>query len=199
MKGELTNRQKKVLDVIREHIQQYGYPPTQEEIAVALDIEWTRAVEKHLQALEKKGYIRKDKGARAIRLLSQNKAVPIPLIGTIAAGGPIIAEEHIERFIALDAELLPGAECFFLRVQGDSMRGAGILNDDLVLVKSQAVGERGDILAFLLEGAVTVKYFFPEEKRIILRPANPSYHDIVVEEEAEVRVLGKVIASLRCY
>ena len=199
IKEKLTGRQEKVLGVIRGHLHQYGYPPTQEEIATALGLEWTRAVEKHLQALERKGYIRKGKGARAIKLLSERGSALIPLIGTIAAGRPIIAEEYIEKFIALDEEFVPKGVCFLLRVEGDSMQGAGILHNDLVLVKSQEVAEKGEIVAFLLEEAVTVKYFFPEQNRIILRPANPSYHDIIVEEQTDSKILGKIVASLRCY
>jgi len=200
MKGSLTERQAKVLRFIRDYLGEYGYPPTQQEIANALGIEWIRAVEKHLKALEKKGYIKKEKGARTIQVLHYGKGTSIPLLGTIAAGNPILAEENIERFIILDETIVPkGGTFFLLRVEGESMKDAGILPHDLVLVRSQNLAEKGEIVAFLIEDEVTIKYFFPQQERIMLKPANPEYQPIVVKEGTQATILGKVVAVVRLY
>ncbi|MBE0478968.1 transcriptional repressor LexA [Candidatus Aerophobetes bacterium] len=199
MADRLTTRQKKLLEFIQDYLHEYGYPPTQEEMAKELKIEWTRAVEKHLQALEKKGYLKRGKGARCIRLATHTRGLSIPILGTISAGSPIVADENIEGFINLDERVVPKGTCFFLNVEGDSMKDAGILDKDLVLVRCQEVAEKGDIVAFLSADGVTIKYFFPEEGAIILKPANPEYEPIIIQEDSQAKILGKVVAVLRFY
>jgi len=199
MKSRLTARQAQVLAIIHDYQSRHGYPPTQEEIADALGLSWTRAVEKHLQALERKGYLKRGRGARTIHVQTRSRGIPVPLLGTIAAGKPLLAEEHTERFIALDESLVPSGTCFLLRVEGESMRDAGIKDDDLVLVRSQPVAERGEIVAMLLGDEVTVKYFMPEAGRIVLMPANPAYAPITVDQDTAATVLGKVCAVIRRY
>jgi repressor LexA len=199
MKSAPTTRQAQVLSIIREYQARHGYPPTQEEIADALGLTWTRAVEKHLQALERKGYLVRGRGARTIHLPEQQQGVPVPLIGTIAAGKPLIAEERTERFITLDRSLVPSGTCFLLRVEGESMRDAGIRNGDLVVVRSQPVAQPGEIVAVLLENEVTVKHFHPEAGRLVLRPANPAYTPITVSRDTPASILGKVTAVIRQY
>ncbi len=197
MKSFLTERQKKVFEFLKEHISERGYPPTLREVAQNLGIKWTKGIEKHLQALEKKGYIKRFPGARSIEILGFSRGRSIPVIGTIAGGRPILAEENIEKTLTLDEDLAAGEGTYFLKVEGESMNQAGILDGDYVLVRPQLLAEKGEIVAALIGDEATVKYFFPEENRIVLRPANPDFESLVLEEGDEFRILGKVTVVLR--
>lgn len=198
LKGFLTERQKRVLQFLKEYIDRRGYPPTLREIAQSLSVKWTRGIEKHLQALEKKGYIKRFPGARRIEILGFARSRSVPVVGSIAGGKPILAEENIEKTFALSKELVSGEDVYFLKVEGESMNQAGILDGDYVLVKPQVSAEKGEIVAALIGDEATVKYFFPGKNRVILKPANPDFRPLVLHEENdEFKILGKVVVVLR--
>ena len=197
MKSFLTERQRKVFEFLKEHISERGYPPTLREVAQNLGIKWTKGIEKHLQALEKKGYIKRFPGARSIEILGFSRGRSIPVVGTIAGGRPILAEENIEKTLTLDEDLAAGEGVYFLKVEGESMNQAGILDGDYVLVRPQLLAEKGEMVAALIGNEATVKYFFPEENRVVLRPANPDFKSLVLTENDEFRILGKVRLVLR--
>ena len=197
MKIFLTPRQRQVLEFLKEYISERGYPPTLREVARNLEIKWTKGIESHLQALEKKGYIKRSSGARSIEILGFSRGRSIPVVGTIAGGRPILAEENIERTLTLDEDLVPGEDAYFLKVEGESMNQAGILDGDYVLVRPQLLAEKGEIVAALIGDEATVKYFFPEKNRVMLKPANPDFESLVLDENDEFRILGKVTVVLR--
>lgn len=197
MKSFLTPRQRQVLEFLKEYISERGYPPTLREVARELGIKWTKGVEKHLQALEKKGYIKKFPGARSIEILGFSRGRSIPVVGSIAGGKPILAEENIEKTLTLDEDLVPGEGAFFLKVEGESMNQAGILDGDYVLVRPEPTAEKGEIVAALIGDEATVKYFFPEKSRVVLRAANPDFESLVLDENDEFKILGKVAVVLR--
>jgi len=197
MKSFLTPRQREVLEFLKEYISERGYPPTLREVARELGIKWTKGIEKHLQALEKKGYIKRFPGARSIEILGFSRGRSIPVVGSIAGGKPILAEENVERTLTLDEDLAAGEEAFFLKVEGESMNQAGILDGDYVLVRPQPTAEKGEIVAALIGDEATVKYFFPEKNRVVLRPASPDFDPLVLDENDEFKILGKVTVVLR--
>ncbi len=197
MKSFLTPRQRQVLEFLKEYISERGYPPTLREIARELGIKWTKGVEKHLQALEKKGYIKRFPGARSIEILGFSRGRSIPVVGSIAGGKPIVAEENIEKTLTLDEDLAAGEGAFFLKVEGESMNQAGILDGDYVLVRPQPTVEKGEIVAALIGDEATVKYFFPEKSRVVLRSASPDFESLVLDENDEFKILGKVTLVLR--
>lgn len=200
----LTDKQKNVLRLIAEKIKEVGYPPTLQELADELGVSSKNAVLKHLTALEKKGYIGKREGgaARGIRILeslgfldSPNEN-SVPLVGLVAAGSPLLAEENVERYVSVPRDMLPGrGEYFALRVQGDSMVNAGIFEGDLVLVQSTNSANNGDIVVALIGNETTVKRFVVNGQERYLRPENPNYSDIRPTEEWSVQ--GRVIALIR--
>ena len=197
MRSFLTPRQREVLEFLKQYISERGYPPTLREIARSLGIKWTKGIERHLQALEKKGYIKRFPGARSIEILGFSRGRSIPLVGTIAGGRPILAEENIERTLTLDEDLAAGEEAYFLKVEGESMNQAGILDGDYVLVRPQPTAEKAEIVAALIGDEATVKYFFPEKNRVVLRAANPDFDPLVLSENDEFKILGKVAVVLR--
>ncbi|MFQ6067237.1 MAG: transcriptional repressor LexA [bacterium] len=197
MKSFLTERQRKVLEFLKECISERGYPPTLREVAQSLGVKWTKGIERHLQALEKKGYIKRSSGARSIEILGFSRGRSIPVVGTIAGGRPILAEENIEKTLTLDEDLAAGEGAFFLKVEGESMSQAGILDGDYVLVRPQPIAEKGEIVAALIGDEATVKYFFPEKDKVVLRPANPDFESLVLREDDEFKILGKVTVVLR--
>ena len=155
--GKITEKQKEILEFIKETILSKGYPPAVREICEAVHLKSTSSVHSHLETLERNGYIRRDPTKpRTIEILdddfalTRREVVNVPLIGTVAAGMPILAEENIEDYIPIPAELLPNKEVFMLRVKGNSMVEAGILNDDKVIVAKQPVAENGDKVVALL-------------------------------------------------
>lgn len=220
----LTPRQEAVLEFVSGFIQKRGIPPTVREIQEHFGFESTNAVTDHLETLERKGCLRRRRGiSRGIEVLSKSVSchpgvVSVPILGEIAAGRPILAEENIEGYLHLDKTLIRGDSpfravpilekkfnggdgYFLLRVRGDSMKGAGIHDRDLVLVKKQERAERGDIVAAYLNGEATVKHFYPRRNVVELRPANPSYSPIRItkEKHPDFRILGKVRAVLRVF
>lgn len=197
----LTPQQEKVLDFIRAYIEKEGYPPSVREICQAIGFYSSSTAHHYLEKLEERGYIeRHPSRPRAIRILEPDGAAPapqchyIPLLGKIRAGQPLFAEENFEGFYPLPAEFAAGGEYFILRVEGESMTGAGIENGDLVIVRRQETLESGEIGAFLLGDEATVKYFHREKDRIRLQPANDRYEPILTRE---VNVLGRVTGLFR--
>ena len=193
----LTPRQQEILDLIRRHIDQTGFPPTRMDICNALGFKSPNAAEEHLRALERKGMVELSSGtSRGIRLLGEKLAADlmgIPLVGRVAAGQPILAQEHIEARYALDSALFAQTPDYFLKVRGMSMRDAGILEDDLLAVKKLADGgssvRNGQIVVARIENDVTVKRFQRDGRNIVLLPENPDFQPIVVTPHQEDFVL----------
>ncbi len=197
MRNALTERQRQVLNFLKEYVSEKGYPPTVREVAQNLGVKWTKGVEKHFHALEKKGYIKRSSGARTLEIEGFSRGRSVPVIGTIAAGKPILAEENIERTLTLDKDLAPWKDIYLLKVEGVSMKEAGILDGDYVLVRPQPTAEKGEIVAALIQDDATVKYFSSEGNRIVLRSANPDFEDIILNGDDEFKILGKVMLVLR--
>lgn len=201
---KLSPRQKEVLDFITEQISQKNYPPSVREICQAMGLRSSSTVHAHLKALEKKGYIYRDPAKpRAIEILDpasnlkikqKKKTKLVPLLGQVTAGIPVLAEENIESYMVLPEEIVKSDTVFLLRVKGPSMRDAGILDGDLVIVKQQPVAENGEIVVALLGDEATVKRFYREPGYIRLKPENPDYAPILSKD---VRLLGKVIGLIR--
>lgn len=200
---ELTQRQKEVLDFISEMTEKKGFPPTIREIGQKFKITSTNGVRAILSALSSKGYIRrKPLISRGIELLKavRPELVYVPLVGRISAGLPVLAVENIEGNIGIDRALFPGDGIFFLKVVGDSMKDAGILNGDYVLAQQQKTAEKGEIVVAMIGSEATVKRFFPEKNRVRLEPANSEYGPIIVEKKTpDFFIAGKVIGLLRKY
>lgn len=200
---ELTKRQTQILDFIRAEIHRRGFPPSVREIGEAVGLSSSSTVHSHLAALETKGFIRRDPSKpRALEVLDYrdtDRAVDlgavfaVPIVGSVAAGSPILAAENIESTMSLPAELA-GESTFILRVKGDSMIEAGILDGDFVVVRQQQTANNGEIVVAMIEDGATVKRFFREEDRIRLQPENSSMEPIYARD---VSILGKVVALFR--
>ena len=200
MRKDLTIRQQKVLDFIINYIRETGYPPTVREIGNTFGISSKGAYD-HLRAIEKKGYIKRDPSKpRAIELMDfvQRKVsgpvIDIPILGKVAAGEPLLATQNIEGTISLSSDLINAEDPFALRIKGDSMIGAGILEGDYVIVKQQKSAEQGDIVVALIGEDATVKRFYKSDDHIRLQPENPSIKPIIVKD---VTILGKVVGLFR--
>ncbi len=200
----LTDKQKNVLRLIAQKVNEAGFPPTLQELADELGVASKNAVLKHLNALERKGYIGKREGgaARGIRILDSLGFLEgpgtnrLPLVGSVPAGSPLLAEENVERYLTVPKELLPRrGDYFALKVQGDSMVNAGILEDDLVVVHSTNLANNGDIVVALIGNETTVKRFMVEGGQRYLKPENPKYPEIRPNEEWSIQ--GKVVALIR--
>lgn len=199
--GRITAKQQEILEYIKQTILKKGYPPAVREICEAVHLKSTSSVHSHLESLEKNGYIRRDPTKpRTIEIiddcfnLTRREVVNVPLIGTVAAGQPILAEENIENYFPIPAEMLPNAETFMLNVKGDSMINAGIFNGDQVLVSQQNTAHNGELVVALVDDSATVKRFYKENGHYRLQPENDAYDPIIVDE---VEILGKVIGLLR--
>jgi repressor LexA len=209
----LTKRQAQTLDYIRQSIEERGYPPTLREIGEYMGIRSTNGVNDHLRALERKGYLRReDMKSRALRLVHESeKDVPsssgdddgaqeVQVLGRVAAGLPLLAEENVIDTVRVDRMLLRGGrEVFGLRVQGDSMIEAGILNGDYIFVRKQSVAERGQIVVALIGEEATVKYYFPEKDYVRFQPANSAMAPILVRamDFKPTMLLGIVVGVYR--
>jgi len=193
-----------VLESIHTITGEKGYPPTVREIGDRLGLRSSCTVQRHLEALERKGYIKRDRTkARSVEILQADDPtmvpvpmVAVPVVGTVAAGQPILATENIEEVFPLPRDVVKDDKCFMLQVQGDSMIDAGIFDGDYVVVRQQPSAEDGDIVVALLEDEATVKRFRRLRSRIHLEPANKSMGPIVADE---VQIVGKVLMSIRRY
>jgi repressor LexA len=197
--NELTQRQRQVLQFITSFSGSNGYPPSQREIAAHLNVSGTLPVMKHLSALERKGYIKRDNVNRGITLKMPNShSISLPIVGTVRAGQLSTAIEDIQGFFSVDQMAVKGDNCFFLKVSGDSMINAGILDGDLVLVRPQLTADNKDTVVAMVDGDATVKWFYKEHDHIRLQPANPDMKPILIHpEDGEVRIVGKVIGVYR--
>ena len=202
--GRISKKQQEILDYIKNEILNRGFPPAVREICEAVHLKSTYSVHSHLEALEKNGYIRRDATKpRAIEIIDDNfnlvrrEVVNVPLIGTVAAGQPILAVENIETYFPVPAEFMPNEQSFMLRVKGDSMINAGIFDGDQVLVKQQASAENGDIVVALVEDSATVKTFYKEDGYYRLQPENDSMDPILVQDN--LQILGKVFGVFRFF
>jgi repressor LexA len=195
----LTKRQQEVLDIVTEYVNQYGYPPSLREIGKKLSVTGTLGVMKHLEALEKKGYLRRQEGSpRGITLASQAQAASLPIVGSVRAGALHPAIEDIEGHFAIDRSQLRAGGTFFLRVKGDSMIHALIQEGDLALVRPQPTAANRDIVVAMVGGEATLKRFYREEHVIRLQPENPNYNAIIIREgDEEVSIVGKVVGIYR--
>lgn len=198
---DLTLKQRQVLDYIKKELKEKGYPPSVREIGTALNLSSTSTVHNHLKRIEEKGYIRRDSlKTRAIEVLEfqepeeENDTVTVPLIGEIAAGIPIFAEQHVENQFVFSRNVVGKGRLFVLKVKGNSMINAGILNGDYVVVREQNTAENGEIVAALLEDEATVKTFYKEKNAVRLQPENPEFTPIISKD---VKILGKVITLVR--
>ncbi len=196
----LTKAQKRVFDFILQHIRQKGYPPTVREVARAFGYRSPLAAKQHIDALVKKGYLRRDPSiSRGLSLavpLSYPTTLNIPVVGTIRAGRPILAAENIEEHISVSADLFPLQEGFGLRVVGDSMKETGILEGDIVIVRPEVEPKAGDIVVALVDDEATVKRLFIEDGAVILKPEHPDMKPMKFRA-ADVRILGKVVGLIR--
>ena len=195
---DLTVRQQKVLDFISSFARTHGYSPTLRDIAAHLGVSSTFGVNRHLDALEKKGWITKSGTARGIVLTAQGgKTISLPIVGTVRAGHLQPAIEDIQGFFSLDQGQVKGDGCFFLKVKGDSMIGAGIFDGDLALVRPQPVAENRDTVVAMVDGEATLKWFFREKDHVRLQPANPNMEPIMIGPDKNLSVVGKVIGIYR--
>jgi repressor LexA len=197
--NELTQRQRQVLQFITSFADIKGYPPSQREIAGHLKVSGTLPVMKHLDALERKGYLKRDSVNRGITLATPNsRSTSLPIVGTVRAGQLSTAIEDIQGYFSVDKMAVKGGDCFFLKISGDSMINAGILDGDLALVRPQATAENKDIVVAMLDGEATVKWFYRESDHIRLQPANPDMKPILIyPEDGDVTIIGKVIGINR--
>jgi repressor LexA len=214
--SRLTPRQRKILEVIRDWVDRFGYPPSVREIGDAVGLTSTSSVHHQLRTLERKGYLRRDPNrTRAVDVRGPDDAVAgaevapeeetgsgdlrpapafVPLLGNIAAGGPILAEQAVESVFPLPREVVGEGTLFLLNVRGDSMVEAAITDGDWVVVRQQPVAENGEIVAAMIDGEATVKTFKRRDGHVWLLPANPAYEPIPADDAT---VLGRVVAVLR--
>lgn len=206
----LTKRQAQTLDFIRQSIEERGYPPTLREIGESMGIRSTNGVNDHLRALERKGYLsREDMKSRALRLVSRepeatatadDSLLDVQVLGRVAAGLPLMAEENVIDTVRIDRMLVRGGrDVFGLRVQGDSMINAGILNGDYIFVRKQATAEPGEVVVALIGDEATVKYYHPEKDYVRFQPANDHMAPILVRASdfRPTMLLGIVVGVYR--
>ena len=199
--GKISKKQSEILEYIKSEILQRGYPPAVREICEAVNLKSTSSVHSHLETLEKNGYIRRDPTKpRAIEIiddtfnLTRRDMVQVPIIGRVAAGEPLLAQENIEEYFPIPSDFMPNNDTYMLKVKGESMINAGILDGDYVLVEKKETVGNGDMVVALVEDGATVKTFYKEEGIYRLQPENDSMDPIIV---SEVSILGKVIGVFR--
>ena len=201
--GKISKKQSEILEYIKEQILEKGYPPAVREICEAVHLKSTSSVHAHLETLEKNGYIRRDPTKpRAIEIcddsfqLVRNEMTSIPIIGTVAAGQPILAAENIEGYFPVPVDMVPNAETFILTVKGDSMINAGIFSGDQIFVERTNVARNGDMVVALVDDSATVKTFYKEQGHVRLQPENDTMDPIIVDD---CDILGKVFGVFRLY
>ncbi len=198
---KITNKQRDILEYMKEEIFSKGYPPSVREICNAVNLKSTSSVHSHLETLEKNGYIRRDPTKpRAIEIIDdsfqllRSETTSIPIIGTVAAGQPILAQENIDGYFPIPMDMAPNAHCFVLKVKGESMINAGIFDGDQIFVEQTCDARNGDMVVALIDDSATVKTFYKEKDYIRLQPENDSMDPILVKD---VRILGKVFGVFR--
>ena len=201
--GKISAKQQEILDYIKSQILERGFPPAVRDICEAVHLKSTSSVHSHLETLEKNGYIRRDSTKpRAIEILDEafnftrREMVNVPIVGRVAAGEPLLAEQNIENYFPIPMEYMPNKQTFMLKVHGESMINAGILDGDFVLVEQSAVADNGDIVVALLEDSATVKRFYKEEGIFRLQPENDALEPIIVRD---LQIMGKVIGVFRFF
>lgn len=199
--GKISDKQREILEYIKEQILNKGYPPAVREICEAVHLKSTSSVHAHLESLEKNGYIRRDPTKpRAIEIiddefnLTRREIVNVPVVGSVAAGMPLLAVEQIESYFPMPAEMLPNKETYMLNVKGDSMINIGILDGDKVLCEKASSASDGEIVVALVDDSATVKRFYKENGHYRLQPENDYMEPIIVNE---CEVIGKVIGLFR--
>ena len=200
--GKISKKQEEILNYIKKEILKKGYPPAVREICEAVNLKSTSSVHSHLETLEKNGCIRRDPTKpRAIEIiddefnLTRRETVNVPIVGTVAAGVPILARQNIENYFPIPAEYMPNAQTFMLKVKGDSMINIGINSGDLVLVEQRSDARNGDVVVALVEDSATVKTFYREKGHVRLQPENDSMDPILVN--GDLQILGKVFGVFR--
>lgn len=201
--GKISEKQREILEYIKQEILQRGYPPAVREICEAVHLKSTSSVHSHLETLEKNGFIRRDPTKpRAIEILdddfnlTRREVVNVPVIGQVAAGEPILAEQNIQDYFPIPVEYMPNAETFMLKVKGESMINAGIFSGDTVLVQRQTDARNGDMVVALVDDSATVKTFYKEDGHYRLQPENDTMDPIIVDH---CEVLGKVFGVFRFF
>ena len=201
--GKISPKQKEILEYIKSQILERGFPPAVRDICEAVHLKSTSSVHTHLETLEKNGYIRHvSTKPRAIEILDDSfnfmrrEMVNVPIIGRVAAGEPILAEQNVENYFPIPIEYMPNSPTFMLKVKGESMINAGILSGDLVLVEQISTAHNGDMVVALIEDGATVKTFYKEDGHIRLQPENDTMDPIIV---TDVQILGKVIGVFRFF
>ncbi|WP_373732269.1 transcriptional repressor LexA [Bacteroides heparinolyticus] len=200
-KERLTAKQQQILKIIKTSILEKGYPPSVREMCTAVGLSSTSSVHAHLEALEKKGYIKKDPSKpRTIEImddtfnLNRREIVNVPLLGDVAAGEPIFAAENISNYYPMPVDMLPNAEIFMLNVKGDSMMNVGIYHGDKIIVSKQSTANNGEIVVAMVDDSATVKRFYREKNHFRLKPENDAMEDIIVKD---LEIIGKVVGLLR--
>ena len=201
--GKISKKQQEILEYIKSQILERGFPPAVREICEAVNLKSTSSVHSHLETLEKNGYIRRDPTKpRAIEILDDNfnltrrEMVIVPIVGQVAAGEPILAQQNIENYFPIPVDFMPNSQTFLLKVKGESMINAGILDGDMVLVEETPSASNGDMVVALVDDGATVKTFYKEEGIFRLQPENDFMDPIIVKE---VTILGKVIGVFRFF
>ena len=201
MAGKISSKQRDILEYIKAQILERGFPPAVRDICEAVNLKSTSSVHSHLETLEKNGYIRRDPTKpRAIEILDESfnftrrEMVNVPLVGRVAAGEPILADQNIENYFPIPMEFMPNAQTFMLTVKGESMINAGIFDGDMVLVEQRNYARNGEMVVALIEDGATVKTFYKEEGIIRLQPENDTMDPIILPD---VTILGKVIGVFR--
>ena len=199
----ITKKQEEILNYIKDEILERGFPPAVREICQAVGLKSTSSVHSHLESLEKNGYIRRDPTKpRAIEILDESfnmlrrEMVNVPVVGTVAAGQPILAEQNIDSYFPIPSEYMPNEQSFILKVKGESMVNAGILDGDSVLVMQQTTARTGDIVVALIEDSATVKTYYKENGHYRLQPENDTMDPIIVDD---CKILGKVFGVFRFF
>ncbi len=204
MNGKISKKQQEILEYIKDEILKRGYPPAVREICNAVGLSSTSSVHAHLETLEKNGYIRRDPTKpRAIEIcddsfqMVRTEMVSLPVVGRVAAGSPILAQENIEQYFPVPAEMVPyGEPSFVLKVKGDSMINVGIYSGDQIFVQSCNTARNGDTVVALIDDSATVKTFYKEDNHIRLQPENDTMDPIIVDD---CQILGKVFGVFRLY
>lgn len=200
-KDKISKKQEEILEYIKSQILERGFPPAVREICDAVKLKSTSSVHSHLETLEKNGYIRRDPTKpRAIEILddqfnlTRREMVQVPIVGRVAAGEPILAQENVEEYFPIPVDFMPNNDVFMLKVRGESMINAGILDGDFVVVEKKNTADNGDMVVAMIEDGATVKTFYKEEGIIRLQPENDFMEPFIL---TEVDILGKVVAVMR--